>query len=101
MSSKRVRALFCDLHSLPKGKYIPSHIAKGGHVGFAKGAFAVSLDRDLLTIPGTGVYEGLPDMELALDKERRKSWQDNTEIALGDLKTKGNTFGLCARSALK
>ena len=101
MSSSRVRALFCDLHSLPKGKYIPSQVADGGHVGFAKGAFAVSLDRDLLTIPGTGVYEGLPDMELILDKQRRKSWQENTEIALGDLKAKGNTFGLCARSSLK
>ncbi len=96
----RTRALFCDLLNLPRGKYVPAKATKGGRIGFARGAFAVSYDRDLLTIPGCGYYDGLPDMELVLDDERRKSWQAGTEIALGNLKVDDEPFGLCARSQL-
>ena len=99
-SINRTRALFCDLLNLPRGKYVPTKVAKGGSIGFARGAFAVSFDRDLLTIPGCGFYDGLPDMELVLDDERRKSWQIGTEIALGSLKVDEKPFGLCARSQL-
>ena len=99
-TNTRTRVLFCDLLNLPRGKYVPKKLTDGGSVGFARGAFAVSYDRDLLTIPGCGYYDGLPDMELALDKKRRKSWQSGTEIALGNLKIDGKPFGLCARSQL-
>ena len=87
--------------NLPRGKYVPCDVAQGGSIGFARGAYAVSYDRDLLTIPGCGVYDGLPDMDLVLDQERRSSWQSATEIALGDLHIHGEPFGLCARSALR
>lgn len=96
----RTRALFCDMLNLPRGKYVPVDVAAGGSLGFARGAFAVSFDRDLLTIPGCGVFDGLPDMEVALDPERRKSWQAGTEIALGRLRVDDAPFGLCARSQL-
>ena len=97
----RNRALFCDLLNLPRGKYLPKDVAASGKVGFARGAFAVSFDRDLLPVPGCGLYDGLPDMELVLDEGRRKSWQPNTEIALGDLQVDDEPFGLCARSQLR
>ncbi|MBT4778657.1 MAG: glutamine synthetase [Rhodobacteraceae bacterium] len=97
----RNRALFCDLLNLPRGKYLPREVAASGKVGFARGAFAVSFDRDLLEVPGCGFYDGLPDMELVLDEERRKSWQPDTEIALGDLQVDDKPFGLCARSQLR
>ena len=97
----RSRVMFCDMLNLPRGKYVPADVAAKGTIGFARGVFGVSFDRDLLSIPGCGFYEGLPDMELKLDEERRLSWQSNTEIALGDLYADGQTFGLCARSALK
>ena len=97
----RNRALFCDLLNLPRGKYLPKDVAASGKVGFARGAFAVSFDRDLLPVPGCGFYDGLPDMELVLDEGRRKSWQPNTEIALGDLQVDDEPFGLCARSQLR
>ena len=97
----RNRALFCDLLNLPRGKYLPKDVAASGKVGFARGAFAVSFDRDLLPVPGCGFYDGLPDMELVLDEGRRKSWQPNTEIALGDLQVNDEPFGLCARSQLR
>ncbi len=79
MATNRIRSLFCDLHGLPRGKYVPPAVADGGRIGFAMAVFAVSLDRDLVTVPGTSVQEGLPDMELVLDGERRRSWQEGTE----------------------
>ena len=98
--AKRVRAVFCDLMNLPRGKYVPSSLADGGSIGFARGAFAVSYDRELLSVPGTGYYEGLPDMEMVLDEERRTAWQPHTEIALGRLEVDGKPFDLCPRSLL-
>ncbi|MBT15631.1 MAG: glutamate--ammonia ligase, partial [Verrucomicrobiales bacterium] len=97
----RTRALYCDFLGLPKGKYIQTDLAKSGNIGFAACALAVSFDRDLLNIPGTGLFDGIPDMKLALEKERYKSWQDNTEIALGDLKFEGKEYDLCPRTNLK
>jgi len=98
---KRTRALFCDLLNLPRGKYIPTDIATRGSINFARAVFAVSYDRDLLPIPGCGVHDGLPDMELVLDENRRTAWQAGTEIALGDVYVDSAPFGLCARSRLK
>jgi glutamine synthetase len=97
----RTRVMFNDMLNLPRGKYVPVDVAAGGKIGFARGAFAVSYDRDLLPVPGCGVYDGLPDMDLILDAERRKGWQAGTEIALGDLHVAGEPFGLCPRSTLK
>ena len=97
----RTRVMFNDMLNLPRGKYVPVDVAAGGKIGFARGAFAVSYDRDLLPVPGCGVYDGLPDMDLILAAERRKGWQASTEIALGDLHVDGEPFGLCPRSTLK
>ena len=97
----RTRVLFSDLLNLPRGKYVPVDVAAGGKIGFARGAFATTFDRDLLAVPGTGVHEGLPDMQLHLDATRRDSWQDGTEIALGDLYADGAPFALCPRHTLK
>ena len=97
----RTRALFCDLLNLPRGKFVPPKLAAGGKIGFAAGVFGTTFDRDLIPVPGAGVFDGLPDMELVLENERRISWTYGTEIALGDLHTKGGTHGLCPRSALK
>ena len=101
MSVNRTRVLFCDLLNLPRGKYVPTDVASSGSVGFARAAFAVTFDRDLLPIPGCGVHDGLPDMQLSLDSERRSSWQSATEIALGNLVVDDSPFGLCARSQLQ
>ncbi|MEM9438393.1 MAG: glutamine synthetase family protein [Pseudomonadota bacterium] len=97
----RTRAMFCDLLNLPRGKYVPPAYAAGGKVGFARGVFGTTYDRDLIPVPGAGVFDGLPDMDLLLEEDRRASWQPATEIALGDLHAEGAPFGLCPRGALK
>ena len=101
MTINRTRALFCDLLGLPRGKYVAPHLARAGKIGFARAAFAVSFDRDLLSVPGTGVFEGVPDMDLRLGDERRKGWQDGVEIALGDIEVEGEPFALDARGQLR
>ena len=73
---------------------------KGKHRLRAR-VFATTFDRDLIAVPGTGVHEGLPDMQLKLDPERRPGWQPGTEIALGDLYADDAPFALCPRQALK
>ncbi|MBT4566646.1 MAG: glutamine synthetase [Marinovum sp.] len=97
----RTRALFNDFLNLPRGKYMPVDMAAGGTIGFARGAFAVSYDRELVTVPGCEFFNGVPDMELVLDKERRKGWQAGTDIALGDLYANNEPFGLCSRGTVK
>ncbi|ASM71116.1 MULTISPECIES: glutamine synthetase family protein [Roseobacteraceae] len=97
----RTRVLFADLLNLPRGKYVATSLADGGKVGFARGLFGVTFDRDLIPVPGAGVLEGIPDVDLHLDAARRSSWQDGTDIALGTLHVHGEVFGLCPRGRLK
>lgn len=97
----RTRALFCDLLNLPRGKYVPADVAAGGKIGFARGVFGTTFDRDLIPVPGAGVFDGIPDMELVLDDTRHAGWQQDTEIALGTLHAEGAPFGLCARARLQ
>jgi glutamine synthetase len=97
----RTRVLFCDLLNLPRGKYVPANVATGGRIGFARGVFGTTLDRDLIPVPGAGVFDGIPDMDLVLDDARHPDWQPGSEIALGTLHVDGAPFGLCARGRLQ
>ncbi|KNG94888.1 glutamine synthetase family protein [Pseudaestuariivita atlantica] len=96
----RTRALFADLLNLPRGKVVPAHVAEGGKIGFARGVFGTTYDRDLIPVPGTGMFDGIPDMDLMLDT-RRPSWRPDEEVALGDLHADGAAYVLCPRGALK
>ena len=97
----RTRALFCDLLNMPRGKFVPRDVAAGGRIGFASAVFGLTYDRDTIPVPGAGLYDGIPDIDLMLDNERRTSWQPGTEIALGDLHSHGGAYELCPRGALK
>ena len=97
----RTRTLFCDLLNLPRGKFVPPDVAAGGRIGFARGVFGTTFDRDLIPVPGAGVFDGIPDMELILDGDRRADWQESSEIALGTLHVDGAPFALCARARLQ
>jgi glutamine synthetase len=99
---KRVRILFADQLNLARGKYVPASEAEKGHARMCVGTFAVTYDKVLVAAPGGGMLEGLPDMQAVFDAaDMRPSWEPGTEIALADLRFKGESFGLCGRSALK
>ncbi|MEP1964401.1 glutamine synthetase [Tateyamaria sp.] len=99
--TQRTRVLFCDLLNLPRGKFVPMDVATGGKVSFARGVFGTTFDRNLIPVPGAGVFDGIPDMELMLDDARHPDWQQDSEIALGTLHADGAPFGLCARGRLQ
>jgi glutamine synthetase len=99
---ERVRILFSDQLNLARGKYVPLSEARKGHARLCVGTYAVTYDKALVAAPSGGLLDGLPDMEAVFDPgDLRPSWEAGTQIALADLRFKGQPFGLCGRSALK
>ncbi|WP_171102338.1 glutamine synthetase family protein [Ruegeria sp. HKCCD7255] len=102
--SNRLRALFIDHLSIPRGKYLPASKIGDGSTRFARATFGVHYDRDLLLdAPHAMVREGAPDMELRwCGEDVRQGWEPNTSIVLGDLyDADGSPLPLCPRGALK
>lgn len=100
----RLRALFIDHLSIPRGKYLPGSKIGDNDTRFARATFGVHYDRDLLLdAPFAKVREGMPDMELRWrGDDIRTSWEPDTKIVLGDLyDTDGMALPLCPRGALK
>lgn len=99
----RLRAVFCDHLSILRGKYLPAGKIGDGASRFALGVFGTHYDRDLLNAPGSGVHDGIPDMELRWRAEDiRESWERGTKIVLGDLYGQdGAPLPLCPRGALR
>lgn len=102
--SDRLRALFIDHLSIPRGKYLPGSKIGDGSSRFARATFGVHYDRDLLLdAPGAMVRQGMPDMELRWRAEDiREGWETQTKVVLGDLyDAQGAPLALCPRGALK
>ena len=98
---QRIRVLFCDHLNLARGKYVPRAIAESGTLRQCVGVYAVDYERALIPAPGSGVPEGLPDMEAVFDLDRvRPGWEPGTGVVVADLEKEGQPLGLCARSAL-
>ena len=99
---KRVRVLFCDQLNLARGKYVPEYFANKGEARLCKGVFALTYSRQMINAPGSGVDEGLPDLEMRFDpSDYRPNWEGDSQIALADLYEHGKPSELCGRSALK
>ncbi|MGI9364656.1 MAG: hypothetical protein ACR2O8_05700 [Rhizobiaceae bacterium] len=101
--SEKLRLLFCDALSIPRGKYLPASKIGSGASRFSQGVFGTHYDKDLLEVPGSLMMSGLPDMEARYEEsEIRDSWHDHTKIVVGDLyDTYGTPLELCGRGALK
>lgn len=102
--SDRLRALFIDHLSIPRGKYLPASKIGDGSSRFARATFGVHYDRDLLLdAPHAKVREGAPDMELRWrGDDIRAGWEPNTSVVVGDLyDADGAPLPLCPRGALK
>jgi glutamine synthetase len=100
----RLRALFIDHLSIPRGKYLPSSKIGDDASRFARATFGVHYDRDLLLdAPYAQVRQGMPDMELRWQAaDIRDGWEPGTKVVLGDLyDTDGAPLPLCPRGALK
>ncbi len=99
---ERIRVLFCDHLNLARGKYLPRSVAESGSVRYCVGVYAVDYRRALLDAPGSGMREGLPDMDAVFDLDQvRPGWEAGTGVVVADLEREGQPSGLCARGALK
>ena len=86
IDNRRLRLLFCDNLSIPRGKYLPYADGKNGSSRFCRSLYGVQYDRDLLNAPGAMMMEGLPDIEARFRAEDvRDGWEDNTRVVIGDL----------------
>lgn len=103
MSEVRLRLLFCDNLSIPRGKYLPFKGDKDGSSRFCQTTFGVHYDKDLIDAPGAMKMEGLPDMEARyLGQNIRDCWEKDTRVVIGDLfDYLGDPFELCGRTTLK
>ncbi|MBM1220934.1 glutamine synthetase [Ponticoccus sp. SC2-23] len=100
----RLRTLFIDHLSIPRGKHLPASKIGDGSSRFARATFGVHYDRDLmLDAPHAMVRQGMPDMELRWQgAEIRDSWDPGTKVVLGDLyDVDGAPLPLCPRGTLK
>ena len=87
---ERIRVLFCDHLNLARGKYVPRAMAEAGMLRQCVGVYAVDYERALIPAPGSGVPEGLPDMEAAFDLDQvRPGWEPDTGVVLANLEKDG------------
>ncbi|MCB1366363.1 MAG: glutamine synthetase [Rhodobacteraceae bacterium] len=101
--SERLRVLFSDHLSLPRGKLVPGRKAQSGETMVCQSLFGVQFDKDLLPAPGSKMMQGLPDMAVTWNPDDiRESWVDGEKIVVAELKEMdGSAHGCCPRGALK
>ena len=98
----RVRALFPDHLGLPRGKYLPQHLAAKG-TGHCATLWGLGYDRSMVPAPGSFLLEGLIDVHATMDPTTlRPSWEDDrTAIAVADVALHGEPSPYSARQVLK
>ncbi len=98
----RIRVLWPDHLGLPRGKYVPAHLADHG-VRHCTGTWALGYDRDMTPYTmGSGWERGLPDMAATWQaSELRPSWEDGTKVVVADLTADGAPVAVSPRAALR
>lgn len=98
----RVRVMFPDHFGLPRGKYLPSHLADRG-TGHCAALYGLGYDRSMNDAPGSYLLEGLIDFHATLDPATlRPGWEDGkTAVAVADIAMDGKPFPYSARHVLK
>ncbi|MBC8196033.1 MAG: glutamine synthetase [Acidimicrobiia bacterium] len=97
---RRIRVLWPDHLGLPRGKYLPPHLADRG-TRHAITLFGLTYDRDMVPAPGAMMFEGMPDMECRFDPtEVRLGWENGVGVVVGDLEREGAPLPLAPRHVL-
>ncbi len=100
--TQRLRLLFSDLHGIERGKYLLGDWLDRHGANFCIGTFPLTLDKEILPIPGVHFDVGLPDMESHLDHESlRPGWEDGTQVGVGDIRYRGEAHPLDSREILR
>ena len=82
----RIRVLWPDHLGLPRGKYLPIHVAHHGTYHCAT-TFALGYDRSMIPAPGSFLLQGLKDVLSTYDPGQvHPGWEDDrTGVAVGHL----------------
>ncbi len=98
---KRLRLLYPDLHGLERGKYL----AGGGSdavAGFAAAVYCLTLDKDIVPLPGLPYDAGYPDMEARLDpRTLRPGWEPDTAVGIATTAFRGEPVPIDPRRVLE
>ena len=98
---QRLRLLYSDIHGLERGKYLLGDWA-GGVCAFCIGVYPLTLDREILPIPGMQFDVGLHDVEAHLDATSlRPGWEQDTVIGIADLSLRGEPVSIDPREVLR
>jgi len=97
---KRLRLLYPDIHGLERGKYLLGDWT--GTAAFCVGVYPLTLDREILPIPGLQFDIGLPDIEVQLDRDSlRSGWEEDTVVGMGDAELRGEPCAVDPRHVLR
>jgi glutamine synthetase len=98
----RIRVLWPDQFGLARGKYLPVRLAERG-TGHCVTTFGTQYDKTIIPAPGSGLLEGLPDVDATYDPHQvRRGWDDDaTGVVVADLSMHGQPFPYAARSRLQ
>lgn len=97
---KRLRLLYPDIHGLERGKYLLGDWT--GTAAFCVGVYPLTLDREILPIPGLQFDIGLPDIEVHLDRDSlRPGWEEDTVVGMGDAELRGEPCAVDPRHVLR
>ena len=97
---KRLRLLYPDIHGLERGKYLLGDWT--GTAAFCVGVYPLTLDREILPIPGLHFDIGLPDIAVHLDRDSlRPGWEEDTVVGMGDAELRGEPCAVDPRHVLR
>ncbi|MGI9622167.1 MAG: glutamine synthetase family protein [Acidimicrobiales bacterium] len=98
----RIRVMWPDHLGIPRGKYLPAHLAPKG-TAHCVTTFALGYDRSMIPAPGSYLLEGLKDVISSFDPDEvHPGWEDDrTGVAVGHLDFEGEPYTFSARYALQ
>ncbi len=98
----RIRLMWPDHLGIPRGKYLPAHLAHKG-TAHCVTTFALGYDRSMIPAPGSYLLEGLKDVLSTYEAtELKRGWEDDrTGVAVGHLDFEGEPYTFAARYALQ
>src|SRR4029453_6963212 len=98
--ARGLRLLSPDILGLERGKYLLGDWT--GRSAFCIGVYPLTLDREILPIPGLQFDIGLPDIEVHLDVDSmRPGWEPETGVGVGGAESGGQPCPGDPRLALR
>jgi len=98
---KRLRLFYSDVQGLERSKWLYGDWG-GGKAAFCITVYPLTLDREILPVPGFQFDIGLPDVEAHLDvASLRPGWDEDAVVGIADMDFRGKPCPLDPREVLR